>query len=215
MNVNIISKNASSLSNYMPSVPDATGNQGTLLTEDDYYRLDQLTISVPVYDNMAPGHIVRVLWKGRRKDIVYKTAPQTVNTAAPMMFHIPRMEFIDNIGDTVKVLFSVERAENNIVEFSGVFHLSIEGQSLDLPAPTLEYNYDDGSIKVIVSYPGMTAEQTVEVRLIGKTMYQPDYIVVNNLQRMVFDIPNDWVEENWGRPVLIDYAVGDINKISK
>ncbi|MDX8000150.1 hypothetical protein FE394_13280 [Xenorhabdus sp. Reich] len=211
VNINLISKNSSSLSDYIPSVPNATGDQGTLLTEDDYYRLDKLTVNVPVYDDMAPGHTVRVLWKGRRKDIIYKTPPQTVSVAAPMTFYVPRFEFIDNISDTVKVLFSVERSADNIVEFSGTLHLSIEGQSLDLPAPSLAYNYDDGSIQVIVSYSGMTTEQTIEVRLVGKTMVQTDLQTVDNLQNMVIDIPNDWAEENRGHLVLIDYAIGDIN----
>ncbi|MDC9582509.1 hypothetical protein PSI15_13195 [Xenorhabdus sp. PR6a] len=210
VNINLVFSDSSSLSDSLPSVPEATGNQGKLLTKDDYYRLDQLKINVPVYEGMAPGHTVKVLWQGRRKDITYSTPTQTVNEVAPMTFYIPRLEFIDNIGDTVQIRFAVERTSDNYIEYSGSFRLEIEKQDLDLPAPNLNYNFDDGSIQVIVSYPGMTLEQTVEIRLIGNTMRQTNYQRLDNVQQMVIGIPSDWAQENRGRLVLIDYAVGDI-----
>ncbi|MBC8953528.1 hypothetical protein [Xenorhabdus sp. PB62.4] len=210
VNINLVFVNSPSLSDYIPSVPEATGKHGTLLKKDDYYRLDKLKVNVPIYEGMAPGHTVRVLWQGRRKDIIYWTPGQTVNEVTPMTFYIPRLEFTDTIGYTAKVQFIVERIpDSGITEYSSILHLEIEGQELNLPAPTLDYN-NDGSIQVVVSYPNMTTEQTVEVRLIGKTMIQTDLQTVDNVQRMEIDIPFNWEQENRGHLVLIDYAIGDI-----
>lgn len=210
VNINLVFVNSPGLPDYIPSVPEATGEQGTLLTKDDYYRLDKLKVNVPVYDGMALGHTVRVLWQGRRKDIVYRTPTQTVNEVTPMTFYIPRLEFTDTIDYTAKLQFTVERTpDDGVIDYSGILHLEIEGQKLNLSAPTLDYN-SDGSIQVIVSYPNMTTEQTVEVRLIGKTMMQTDLQTVDNVQRMAIDIPSDWEQENRGHLVLIDYAIGDI-----
>ncbi|BET97074.1 hypothetical protein [Xenorhabdus taiwanensis] len=208
VNIKFIFFDSSKLSDYIPGVPEATGKQGTLLTKDDYYRLDQLKVIVPVYEGMAPGHTVRVLWKGRRSDITYVSPLQTVNNVIPMTFYIPRMEFIDTIGDTATLHFSVTRTPGDVVEYSGDLQLEIEGQPLNLPAPNLEYN--DGSIQVIISYPDMRLSQTVNIRLVGQTMWQTNYQILDNVEHIAIDIPYDWAQENSGKLVLIDYAVGDI-----
>ncbi|MDC9606597.1 hypothetical protein WDV76_09280 [Xenorhabdus griffiniae] len=208
VNINLIFFDSSELSDYIPSVPEATGKQGTLLTRDDYYRLDQLKVIVPVYEGMAPGHTIKVLWKGRRSDITYMPPTQTVNSVTPMAFYIPRMEFIDTIGDTATLRFSVTRTPGDVVEYSGGLQLEIEGQALNLPAPNLEYN--DNSIQVIIRYPDMRLNQTVNIRLVGQTMWQTNYQILDNVERIAIDIPYDWEQENRGKLVLIDYAVGDI-----
>ncbi|KLU14075.1 MULTISPECIES: hypothetical protein [Xenorhabdus] len=209
VNIKFISFDSSKLSDYIPSVPEATGKQGTLLTKDDYYRLDKLEVIVPVYEGMAPGHAVKILWKGRRSDITYEPETQIVTEVIPMTFYIPRMEFIDTIGDTATLYFSVTRTSgSDAVEYSGDLQLEIEGQALNLPAPNLEYN--DDSIQVIIRYPGMRSNQTVNIRLVGQTMWQTNYQVLDNIERIAIDIPSDWVQENSGKLVLIDYAVGDI-----
>ncbi|MDC9595698.1 hypothetical protein [Xenorhabdus anantnagensis] len=209
VNINLVFQDSSSLSDYIPNVPEATGEQGSLLTKNDYYRLDRLQVDVPIYEGMALGQSVKVLWQGRRKNYIYSTPTQIVNEVKPMRFTIPRMEFIDTIGDTAKVKFTVERVPSTGIEYSGILHLGIEGQDLNLPVPTLDYN--NGSIQVVIRYPDMTVEQTVEIRLVGKTMVQTPYQPVDNVQQMLIDIPYDWVQENRGHLVLIDYAVGSMS----
>ncbi|WP_139837482.1 hypothetical protein [Xenorhabdus beddingii] len=55
-----IEKISSSLPDYFPTVPETTGNNGTLLTKGDYYRLDNLEVTVPIYTGMASGQTVLV-----------------------------------------------------------------------------------------------------------------------------------------------------------
>ncbi|PHM63838.1 hypothetical protein [Xenorhabdus ishibashii] len=195
-NINLIFFDSSRLSEYSPSVPEATGKQGTLLTKDDYYRLDQLKVIVPVYEGMAPGHTVRVLWKGRRNDITYEPPVQTVNKVMPMTFYIPRLEFIDTIGDTATLYFAVERTPGNVVEYSGELHLEIEGQKLNLPAPPTKYpikvSLGDGStvfngqsiyLEVTIKADPSTLREISTIKIedasnsIHQIIYKPFYIV--------------------------------------
>ncbi|MEX0447914.1 hypothetical protein [Xenorhabdus sp. SGI246] len=207
VNITLASLDTSSLPEYAPSAPDATGNNGTLLTKDDYYRLDQLRIDVPVYDGMAPGQIVNVIWKGRNN--TYITPTQTVNEVMLMTFYIPRMEFIDTIGYTAQVQFKVEKLVSDSAVYSGTLHLDIGKQNINLPAPTLFYR-DDGTIHVMIEYSGMSFDQTVEIRAVGRTMLQTDYKQVDDQNQMAVPLPTDWIEENRGHLVLIDYAVGSM-----
>ncbi|PHM24776.1 hypothetical protein [Xenorhabdus budapestensis] len=208
VNINLTYSDISSLSSYIPRAPDATGNQGNLLTKDDYYKLDRLRIDVPVYDGMASGQVVNVQWQGR-KGIIYSTLPQTVYEVMPMTFYIPRMEFIDTIGNTAKVQFKVEKLVNNTATYSGILHLEIEGQELNLPAPTLFYR-GDSTIHVMIEYSDMSFDQTVEIRAVGKTVLQTHYKQVDDQNQMAVPLPADWIEENRGHLVLIDYAVGSM-----
>ncbi|MBD2815997.1 hypothetical protein ID850_14785 [Xenorhabdus sp. Flor] len=208
VNINLVYLDTTSLPGYLPSAPDATGNQGKLLTKDDYYRLDQLKINVPVYDGMASGQVVTVLWHGRKK-ILYTSPPQSVNEVMPMTFYIPRMEFLDAIGRTAKVQFKVDKLANNTAVYSGILSLEIEGQNLNLPAPTLFYR-GDGTIHVIINYPDMSYNQTVEIRAVGKSILQTHYKQIDDTNQMAVQLLAGWVEENRGQLVLIDYAVGSI-----
>ncbi|WP_340620270.1 hypothetical protein [Xenorhabdus siamensis] len=207
VNITLASLDASSLPEYTPSTPDATGNNGTSLTKDDYYRLDQLRIDVPVYDGMAPGQIVNVIWKGRNN--TYLTPTQTVNEVMPMTFYIPRMEFIDTIGHTAQVLFKVEKLVSDSAVYSGTLYIVIERQNINLPAPTLFYR-GDGTIHVMIKYSDMSFDQTVEIRAVGRTTLQTRYKQVDDQSQMAVPLPTDWIEENRGYLVLIDYAVGSM-----
>ncbi|CDG20493.1 protein of unknown function [Xenorhabdus poinarii G6] len=195
------------------SVPQATGNKGTLLTKDDYYRLEQLEIIVPIYNNMRIGQTVQVLWQGPKDSYLpqYSTDPQQVNKISPLTFYIPRMNFLDGIGSTIQIWFKVTD-QNNPVYFgeSKTFFLEIEKQRLNLPAPKLFYR-GDGTIHVMIKYDGMSPPDSVDIRAIGKSQTQSNYKPVDDPQQMGVKLPEDWVNENRGSTVLIDYAVGSMN----
>lgn len=200
----------SSFPDYFPAVPEATGNHGTLLTKSDYYRLDNLKITVPIYTGMASGQTVQVLWQGRNNIPPYSTASQEIDEIMPLTFHIPRMEFINSIGSTAKIRFKVDGLNQNTSVYSGALSLDIEGQKLNLPPPRLFYR-GDGTVHVIIEYPNMTPDQTVEIRAVGRTMIQTSYKPVDDVQQMGARLSADWVEENRGQIVLIDYAVGSMH----
>ncbi|PHM63726.1 hypothetical protein [Xenorhabdus ishibashii] len=200
----------SSLPDYFPAVPEATDNHGTLLTKSDYYRLDNLKVIVPIYTGMALGQTVQVLWQGRNNIPPYSTPSQEINEIMPMIFHIPRMEFINSIGSTAKIRFKVGGLNQNASVYSGTLSLDIAGQKLNLPPPRLFYR-GDGTVHVIIEYPNMTSDQSVEIRAVGKTMIQTPYKPVDDVQQMGARLSTDWVEENRGQIVLVDYAVGSMH----
>ncbi|WP_340612060.1 hypothetical protein [Xenorhabdus bharatensis] len=194
------------------SVPQATGNDGALLTKDNYYRLDELEIIVPIYTNMQAGQVVQVLWQGPRDSYLprYSTDTQEVSEISPLTFYIPRMQFLDGIGSTVQIWFTVKDPNDN--DYSGkseTFFLTIEKQRLNLPAPRLFYR-GDGTIHVIIKYDGMSPPDSVEVRAVGVTTTQSPYKPVDDPQQMGVKLKESWVNENRGKIVFIDYAVGSM-----
>ncbi|MDC9583109.1 hypothetical protein PSI15_16330 [Xenorhabdus sp. PR6a] len=196
------------------TVPQATSENGTLLTKDDYYRLDELEIIVPVYDGMTLGQNVQVLWQGQKGSFLpqYSTNIQEVTEINPLTFYIPRMQFLDSIGSTARIWFKINNTDGNYtsVQYSEFFFLTIEKQRLNLPAPKLFYR-GDGTIHVIIKYEGMAPPDSVEIRAVGKSQTQSNYKPVDDPQQMGVKLPEDWVNENRGSIVLIDYAVGSMN----
>ncbi|MBD2798348.1 hypothetical protein ID856_17855 [Xenorhabdus sp. 18] len=194
------------------TVPQASNN---LLTKDDYYRLTDLEITVPIYDDMQVGQTVQVFWKDTRDSSLplYSTDKQEVTGVFPLTFHIPRMYFIDAIGSRVQIWFKVFDPNSDLYpegQNSQYTYLQIEGQRLNLPAPELFYR-GDGTVHVIIKYDGMSPPDSVEVRGVGKSLTQSNYKPVDDPQQMGVKLPEDWVNENRGSIVLIDYAVGSMN----
>ncbi|WP_052130618.1 hypothetical protein [Erwinia typographi] len=188
---------------FSPTVLQATGNGGRTLTEEDYYYPKNLTVDVPAYTGMAPGDVLSVHWEGPRK--TYTPAQKTVAAVGKLQFSIPRMEFIDAIGSTVNVSFTVRKGGGSDVQRSDVLPLQVEGQALTLPPPVAEL----GLRRVTVKYDGMTSHHRVSITFDGVTRHRTALKAGSDDAELVFDIPDSWVKENQGRRVLINYAVGD------
>lgn len=184
-----------------PVALEAGGNNGTLLRQTDYYRLENLTIQVPQYRNMAATDTVQVQWKGRAE--AYNTVIKLVVTPGPMIFQIPRVEFIDTIGHTAQLTFTVRREGLPPSEFSAPLNLQVEDQSLQLPVPTL----NSAQTQITVRYPAMASAHRIKVRWIGKTTYETSEVAGSTSGQVLFTVPSAWVNENVGHEVLINYTV--------
>ncbi|WP_157646628.1 hypothetical protein [Burkholderia ubonensis] len=191
-----------SVENSTPSVPQASGNGGKLLKIDDYYFADEISIEVPQYSGMARGQTVGIKWAGR---VTYNSPIDTVGEPGKMTFKVPRTEVIDSIGRTVPVTFSVKRGDTAPIESSRALDLVIEAQAIALPPPTVNVS----TRKVTVDFAGMqVGVHKIRVRFVGKETRDTDAVPVTTSGAQNFDIPAEWFNENSGRTVAINYAVG-------
>ncbi|ODP32515.1 hypothetical protein [Pandoraea sp. ISTKB] len=189
------------IGNTAPKVLEASANNGARLLISDFYERDTVTVEVPAYTGMAVGQTVGARWKG--PSFTYDTPIKTVSSVGKMTFSIPRIEVIDAIGATVPVTFSVKRG-NNPIENSAALNLQVEAQSLALPAPTISAS----NTQVTVSFAGATSGHTVQVRWSGVVVRDTERQTVVPGRANVFTIPTAWIQENAGRTVAINYAVG-------
>jgi len=193
---------AEDISSLKPFVPEATGNNGALLTQSDYYRLGSLQVIVPIYRQMAIGDTVKIYWIGR--DFTYPTDIVTVTKKEAIIFTIPRLEFIDTIGDTATIYFTVQRLGVEPTYESAKFDLQIEGQTLDLKAPDVS----DDLTEVVVIYAGMSTNDRIEVRVSGDETHETELKSGNDTNRVEFDIPQSWLAPDGNGWLLFNYAVG-------
>ncbi|UXZ96947.1 hypothetical protein K3169_03265 [Pseudomonas phytophila] len=187
-----------------PEVPEAIrqGNPNRL----DFYRMAEGTdlIMRVYYKGMNRGHSIRGRWVGR---VEYTTDIKYVTLVGPMDFIIPRDEVIDSIGMSVNVNYSVVEDPNNPhspLLPSKALALTVEPQGISLLAPTISAD----NRTVSVNY-GSQSNDTVAVRWKGRSEY---FTEIKNPPAgggvVTFSIPPDWVAENTGREVLINYSVG-------
>lgn len=193
-----------------PAVVEATGSGGTLLKLDDFRNLDKVTVKVPPYAGMAAGDRARVQWQSSQP---YVTAWHTVGSPGSIDFDIPRVEVVDAIGQRFNVTFDVQRQGNT--DRSGALSLSVESQTLTLPAPTFNSNRNE----VTVSYPGLASGHKVTVRLTGIAKRDTEEKRASGASPLVFAIPAAWIAENQGSPFFINYSViprtGDRREFSR
>ena len=185
-----------------PSVPDATGNNGTQLTIDDFYSKDTITVIVPQYQGMAAGQTIGIRWAGR---VNYDSPIQTVSSVGSMTFQVPRMEVIDSIGRTVNVTFSVKRGASSPIETSKALPLQIEQQRIVLGPPSINGDY---SI-VTFSHPDLKpGYNNIQMRWAGPVTRDTarQSIVANGIQSIA--VPAAWAAESKGHTVLINVAIG-------
>lgn len=191
-----------------PSVPEASGDNGTLLTFDDYYSKDTISVVVPVYPGMTSGQTILVRFEGRA--VVYHSPIVTVRTIAPISIPIPRSEIIDSMGRRVKVQFSVKRTATSPTEWSAYFWLTIAPQLLDgkpvtLAAPTISSDFTTVRFSTANLVPGL---HTLTMRWIGASQHDSSRVDVGDTGIHNFSVPTDWVKESRGRTVLINVAAG-------
>ncbi|ODP32514.1 hypothetical protein A9762_22420 [Pandoraea sp. ISTKB] len=189
------------ISGLTPSVREASENNGSRLLISDFYERDFVTIVTPAYPGMAAGQTVGARWKG--PSVTFDTPIKTVTTPGTMTFEVPRVEVIDAIGSTVPVTFSVKRG-NAPIEQSAPLNLEVERQSLTLPAPT----FNGASRELSVSFAGGQNGQLVRVRWSGVVVRDttPQNVVPGQTNR--FAIPENWVTENAGKTVNVNYSIG-------
>ncbi|AOJ03751.1 hypothetical protein WS70_17605 [Burkholderia mayonis] len=187
-----------------PWVLEATGPNHDQLRIAAYYNAEYIIVQVRRYDDMASADTVRVQWVAA---VTYNTDVRPVVLPGHMDFRIPRMEVIDAIGRDARISYSVQQRLGGPVHPSDTLILHVEGQSLTLPAPTL----DGARTQVTVLYSGMEDDQTVRVRWDGVVTRHTEIQRVVKGQPSVFDIPAAWVTENSGSRVLINYSVGWID----
>ncbi|URL59107.1 hypothetical protein IM816_03035 [Luteibacter flocculans] len=186
-----------------PKLREASAENGTRLLLSDFYRADRVTVVVPIYAGMAPGHTVGAQWKG--PFATYDTAIATVAAVAPIELTVPRREVVDAIGKDVEITFTVKRGDEP-VEASAPLTVSVEAQALELPAPELDADHK----QVIVRFPTLGAGHQVNVRLQGATTLDLPIKTVTNQTELSFAIPATWLQQNRDRVVYVTYAVATI-----
>ncbi|AGB84021.1 hypothetical protein D781_3827 [Serratia sp. FGI94] len=186
----------------LPDIADIAGEKSKTITKAYYYRLPYLTVSVPHYAGMATGDVVSIRWTGPNH--TYISEEKTIATPGVITFQIPRVEVIDSIGHTAQISFAAKQA-NGIVERSSALPVQVEGQELDLPPPVISSDLHEVKVK----FNGMNASHRISVRLEGVKTHDTSRQPGSFSEELFFDIPEGWVQENHGKTILINYAVGD------
>jgi hypothetical protein len=184
-----------------PKVLEAYGADGKRLNFNDVYDRPHVNVEVPHYVGMLNGHTVRVRWTNGRYE--YNTETLTIDTPAPLNFKIPRLEVIDSIGALVTVNYSVRLTPGAPLIISKSLSLNVDKQDFDLSEPRLS----DDRKKVTVKFLNMTLGYTVRVRWHGVVVRDTESQPIQNSSSMTFDIPANWITENTGKSVLINYSV--------
>ena len=144
-------------------------------------------------------YTVMVRWV--HEGLVYNS--EIVSTAVPstLDFQIPRLEVIDVIRSYADINYTVYG--NGLRLSSEVRRLHVTGQDIELPAP----RFDPATRENTVLYPAQANGHRVTVRWTGvvirETTEQP--VQAGVIKR--FAIPAQWLTENAGKVVLINYTV--------
>ncbi|MBD8617278.1 hypothetical protein IFT69_26615 [Pseudomonas putida] len=128
-------------------------------------------------------------------EIVETTIPRTLD------FQIPRLEVIDVIRAHADINYTVYG--NGLRLSSNVRRLYVTGQDIELPAP----RFNAASKEVTVLYPAQLDGHRVTVRWTGVTTHETAEVQVQTGVIERFPIPVQWLTENAGKVVLINYSV--------
>lgn len=183
-----------------PTVPKAYGPDGNRLKFNDVYNLPHIDVRVQ-YDGMLTGQTVRVRWATGR--YVYDTETLTAGTSGFLIFKIPRLEVIDSIGSLVTLNYSVRLTPGAPLFISKSLSLNVDPQAFDLSEPRLSADKRDVTVKFL----NMTSGYTVRVRWHGVVVRDTESQPIQNSSSMTFGIPANWITENIGKTVLINYSV--------
>jgi len=184
-----------------PKVLEASGADGKRLNFNDVYNSTHVNVQVPHYVGMLNGHEVRVRWtNGRYK---YDSETLTVGTPGLLNFKIPRLEVIDSIDSLVTVNYSVRLNPGVPLIISKSLSLNVDEQVFDLPEPRLSADRQ----KVTVKFLNITPGYTIRIRWHGVVIRDTESQAIQNSSSMAFDIPANWIKENTGKTVLINYSV--------
>ncbi|MBY8937876.1 hypothetical protein [Pseudomonas fluorescens] len=184
-----------------PKALEAYGADGNHLNFNDVYTSTHINVQVPHYVGMLTGHRVRVRWtNGHYK---YDTEILDVGNPAPLNFIIPRLEVIDSIGRLVTVNYSVRLTPDTPLIISKSLSLNIDPQDFDLIEPKLSSDRKRVTVKFLNMAPGYT----IKVRWHGVVVRETETKPIQSGSSVAFDIPANWVKENAGKTVLVNYTV--------
>jgi hypothetical protein len=184
-----------------PKVLEAYGELGDHLRMSDIYEARFVTVQVQQYVGMAIGQTIRVRWASAR--YLHDSAIIPVTAVGAMNVTVPRMEVVDSIGSNVPVSFTVRTYPNGPLHRSDPLRLVVDAQAFVLPPPRLT---EDKST-VTVRYPAMADAHEARVRLGGVVTRRTAWKDMKTGVTADFPIPPDWIAENQGKPVLINYSV--------
>lgn len=185
-------------------VLEAYGAQGDRLKMSDIYTARHITVQIEQYVGMAIGQTIRVRYASARH--VYDSAITPVTAVGAMNLNVPRMEVVDSIGSTVPVSFTVRTYPNGPLHRSDPLSLAVDAQEFVLPPPRLTPD----QTTVTVRYPAMANGYQARVRFGGIITRRTQWQDMKTGVTAEFSIPADWVSENKGKTVLINYSVNQI-----
>ncbi|WP_299997466.1 hypothetical protein [uncultured Cedecea sp.] len=188
------------VSDSSPIIPDARGNNNNQLWRSTYYAMAALTVKIPVYEGMEKGQSISVTWRGPNPRLDYDET-KTVTGIDDTFFTIPRPNVIDAAGANVRIAYSVLDLEGNTVD-SQTSILSIERQPVTLPIARINLS----TRQVTISYPEMNDTQTVNLNWYGSQNHKFEPQQANNSGTIIFEIPQEWIEENRDRSVYLIYS---------
>ncbi len=144
-------------------------------------------------------YTVRVRWSHDgyvyQSDIVETTLPRTLD------FQIPRLEVIDVIRAQADIDYTVYGNGQRLSSVVRTLHVT--GQDIELPAP----RFDSTRREVTVLYPAQLTGHRVTVRWTGVTTHETAEASMQTGVIKPFSIPAQWLTENTGKMVLVNYSV--------
>lgn len=184
-----------------PKVLEAYGENGDRLKMADIYEARYVTVQVQQYVGMAIGQTIVVRWASAR--YVYDSLITTVTAVGAINIPVPRMEVVDSIGSTVPVNFTVRTFINGPLHRAEPLRLKIDAQLFELPPPRISTD----QTSVTVRYPAMTNGYQARVRWGGVVTRRTVWLNMLPDTTAEFSIPANWLDENKGTTVLINYSV--------
>ncbi|MCW1243988.1 hypothetical protein OC610_06185 [Pseudomonas sp. SAICEU22] len=186
-----------------PVVPKAYNNKSDRVQigfndEKDLYRDEYLEFVVPPYPGESEAHIFNIIWQGRAN--IYTEANPILGRRS---LRVPRMEFVDNIGLSVKVGYTIKTPAAVLPMQSQFLTLTIDEQPLVLDEPV----YDPETRVVTVRNTSALAGYDIGVRWSGLQTREGIRSAVNVSQAYTFTVPLEWVQENDATTVLVNYSV--------
>jgi hypothetical protein len=158
-------------------------------------------IEIPDY-GAQPDDTVRVEWVGR--NFTYHSEIQrVVNPAVMPVFKISQYEIIDCISDNAGISYTVQRLPG-APQTSVSQNLRVQGNPFVVRAPTLGSAHDNLRVWLQADF---NENSTARVRAIGLTTWQSDIQYFNNEPWLNFPIPQTWIAENRGRPILFNWSL--------
>jgi hypothetical protein len=158
-------------------------------------------IEIPDYGAQL-GDTVQVKWSGR--NFIYNSEIQRVDNPAVMpVFKISQYEIIDCISAHAGISYTVQRLAGTS-QTSVSQDLRVEGNKFVINAPTLGPNSDNLRV---VKASQFTKISTARVRAIGLSTWQSEHENFTDEPWLNFPIPQAWIAENRGRPILFNWSL--------
>lgn len=181
-----------------PKVLEAPADQ---LNFNDVYGRQYINVQVPHYTGMVAGHTLKACFASGRH--TFRTETLTVAKPSPQILRIPILEVIDAIYSLTSVSYSVRTRAGAPVIYSEILDLTVTGQPFDLPKPRLSNDRRHVTVKFLNMVPGYT----VRVRWHGVVVRDTKSLPIQNDSSMSFSIPEQWLSENRGKEVPINYSL--------